>query len=88
MTPYKCTFFRSTNISPREEVTTYPNSELLTDLKQLWKRFLTIFKMKLLVSCTLNVTVVQLCLVMTMALIFVMAINKKTREYEEQDRSF
>ena len=47
---------------------------------------MTIFKMKLLVSCTSKVTVVQLrSLVMTLA-VFMMAINKKTGE--EQDRSF
>ena len=61
-------------------------SELLTGLKQLWRRFLTIFKTKLLVSYISKVTVVQLSLVMTLAVIFMMAINKKTRK--EQDRSF
>ena len=56
-------------------------------LIQLWRRFLTIFKMKLLVSYISKVTVVQLrSLVMTLAVIFMMAINKKTRK--EQDRSF
>ena len=86
--PYnKCIFLRTTDTSLREEVTTYPNSKLLTGLKQLWKRFLTIFKKDLLVSCISKVTVVQqLCLVMTMAIISVMAINKVT--HEEQDRSF
>ena len=87
LVPYKCIFFRTTDTSPREEFTTYPNSELLTGLKQIWKRFLTTFKKKLLVSCISKVTVVQqLCLLMTMAIIFVMAINKRT--HEEQDRSF
>ena len=87
LVPYKCIFFRTTDTSPREEVKTYPNSELLTGLKQIWKRFLTTFKKKLLVSCISKVTVVQqLCLIMTMAIIFVMAINKET--HEEQDRSF
>ena len=42
--------------------------------------------MKLLVSYISKVTVVQLSLVMTLAIIFMMAINKKTGE--EQDRSF
>ena len=85
--PYKCIFLRTTDTSLREEVTTYPNPELLTGLKQIWKRFLTTFKKKLLVSCISKVTVVQqLCLIMTMAIIFVMAINKET--HEEQDRSF
>ena len=58
----------------------------MTGLKQLWRRFLTIFKTKLLVSYITKVTVVQLSLVMTLAVIFMMAINKKTRK--EQDRSF
>ena len=47
---------------------------------------MTIFKTKLLVSYISKVTVVQLSLVMTLAVIFMMAINKKTRK--EQDRSF
>ena len=51
LVPYKCIFFRTTDTSPREEVTTYQNSELLTGLKQVWRRFVTILKMKLLVSC-------------------------------------
>ena len=85
--PYKSTFLRTTDTSLREEVTTHTNTELLTGLKQLWRRFLTIFKMKLLVSYISKVTVVQLrSLVMTLAVIFMMAINKKTRK--EQDRSF
>ena len=84
--PYKSTFLRTTDTSLREEVTTHTNTELLTGLKQLWRRFLTIFKMKLLVSYISKVTVVQLrSLVMTLA-VFMMAINKKTGE--EQDRSF
>ena len=49
--PYKSTFLRTTYTSLREEVTTHTNSELLTGLKQLWRRFVTILKMKLLVSC-------------------------------------
>ena len=80
--PYKSTFLRETYTSLREEVTTHTNTELLTGLKQLWRRFLTIFKMKLLVSYISKVT----SLVMTLAVIFMMAINKKTGE--EQDRSF
>ena len=38
---------------------------LLSCLKQLWRRFLTILKTESLVFCISNVTVLQLSLVMT-----------------------
>ena len=49
LAPYIYTFNRSICTSPRDEVTTFPISKLLTGLEQLWGIFLTILKTKSLV---------------------------------------